>query len=126
MLLPQPLRPEHGAVMSGDDTAGWMYTRGHKFEKDSPSKDPEDFVACLTANSCTVAVVFDGHGGSAVCARACAPIMIQMATERSPNLCKASTCAFSLELVILALPTEAFAPFAIVLWCEFNQDAILT
>ena len=75
IALPAALRPENGAVKCGDDSAGFFFSRGHKFVVDGAKTDPEDFVAYLRTDFCSVAGVFDGHGGS-TCPRAFAGLLV--------------------------------------------------
>lgn len=101
MLLPAPLRPENGTVNCGDDKAGWMYTRGHKYSQNEPCQDSEDYIACMMTDKCTVGGVFDGHGGTA-CARACAEIMMPQFASKHSTLTHVTSCVLLLYLFVLS------------------------
>lgn len=103
MCLPAPLRPENGTVKCGDDTAGWMFTRGHKFSESKPQQDSEDYVTCVSKGSCTVGGVFDGHGGT-VCPRACAEMMVPQFAKIHDKL--TSSISSTLRLVNVSLVAE--------------------
>ena len=94
MALPAPLRPENGAVKGGDDNAGWMFTRGHKFFQDQQCRDSEDFIASVATASCMVGGVFDGHGGTA-CPRTCANIIMPRMANSCEILTDLTSCMLS-------------------------------